>query len=175
MLNSSPVNQIAIENLLGKSIGDAEKLFKTDFRIFSHDIEKVYFSDFPESRELYDTPYNSILLHLDESNNIDVITIHFTKYVDDSFYNSITSQYGDPTRILAIKSKDKIDEVIAYSDAGEETRSITESRLTMKEVTLKENPLFIYWIKENFNIKILNKKGFLSTSDLTFRLPTEEF
>ncbi len=167
MFNIKPDNNIAFENLLGKNIEVAEKILRTKFKPFNSGLEKIYFSDFVDPRYFYKTQYNSVSLSLDEEGKIKIVSIHFKENVNQTFYDSFIMNYDEPSKILAIKSKKKIGE-----DVTNNYMRLSKGQLEMKEVELNENPLFVYWEKVDYNIRILNKKGNIPYSNLIFSLPT---
>ena len=173
MINLKPVENLKFELLIGKDISHAIKTLNTDYNIFDADLGKVYIFQFDNSRKFFGFNYDKIVLGVDKSNVIQTLSINLSEYFDDNFYKLFTSEYGSPSKILGIKSRKKIGEII--DSVEEEGRRITETKLEMEEVTLSQDPLFVFWIKEDYQIKILNrKKGFLKGSELTFSKVTNQ-
>ncbi len=172
MIYFKPTDPIKLEFLLGQNIEEAKKILQTDFTISdSAYFPNVFFSKLEVVRNFHKTPYSYLSIELDDTKKIKSITIHFTKKVDNTFYNSLISYYGKPSKIHVVDTK-KVSEGYGNSEFKQ---YLKQSIITTREGTLKENPIAIFWNEKKYQIKVLNEFGTLFGCDLTFRLPTDKF
>ena len=169
MFNIETQNHVKLETLLGQSIEKAKTVLETDF-IHYDDVSfaNLYFLKFDDLRKFHKITYRSISIELDDFQKIKSITVHFTKYVNNDFYSSFISKYKKPSKILVVDSR----KLISEDKTG--YQHLSQSELKMREGTLDEKPLFIFWYNEEYQIKILNRNGTFEGSDLTFELATEQ-
>ncbi len=175
MLNAGLTNPVKFELLIGKSINEASEILETDFNNDGMLYKHIYFTHFKEPRTFYNTPYRSVSLDIDRSDKITSITIHFTKYIDTVFYDSFSNHYGKPSKLLVVEERELKSESVDYNVDGSISKRISEKKLNFREGKFEENPLFIFWNKKEYQIKILNREGYMAVSELTFRLPTDQF
>ncbi len=172
MIYFKPTDPIKLKYLLGKDIKEAKKILQTDFTINDPTyFPNIFFSKLEVVRKFHEIPYSYISLKLDDAKKIQSITIHFTKKVDNTFYNSLIPYYGKPSKIHVVDTKTVSE---GYGDS-EFKPHLKQSIITTREGTLEENPIAIFWNKKTYQIKVLNEFGTLFGSDLTFRLPTDKF
>ncbi len=160
------------ESLIGKDISYANLiLIEEGFKYHKPLKNPFYTSD--NYKWLCGIPYNMISIITDDKNIVTSITIHLHKLIDSKFYDLFIMDYGDPNTIQVIDGYDfigKWTEEESEEGFGSKSRKIT---FKMKEGTFEENPLFMIWNKENYQIKVLLKDE-QNISEITFRVPTDK-
>ncbi|WP_299883746.1 hypothetical protein [uncultured Lacinutrix sp.] len=154
------------EHILGKAISVVKKAIGKEFvnELFGSDFYYTY--DFV-SRDLYGTKYNSLTILTDEKDAIQSVTIHFQNIINRKFYESFVKEYGEPNIIQVIDKREIISE--SKLEDNNFSQHLTKSNITLREGSFEENPLFIIWRKETFQIKaFLRHKQ--NISEITFSI-----
>jgi hypothetical protein len=158
ILIKNNMNYIRFENFLGKDIVTFEKTIGNRFikkrLIENHSFRYTMHQGI--ERNFYGFPYNSFYVSLDNELHIKHIALFFNKIIDDDFYNLFKKDYGLPSHILKVKSKKIISE--GMSDDNDFKQYLTQSELEVYEATFEENPLYIIWKEDTFEIKFLMKR-----------------
>ena len=152
------------ENLLGKHISVATEVIGNDFenKLFGNNF---YYTDNFINKDFYNMSYNSLTILIDEEDIIQSITVHISEVVNREFYNPFTVNYGYPDTMHIAESKKVISEDNLYSKSL--SQNLKKVKVELREGKFDENPLFIVWKKEDYEIKILIRKE-QNTSDITF-------
>ncbi len=145
------------ENLLGKPISE----IKTSYTFFGEkdiDDKKPYligdFTFFGNQIK------HGVLFVLDDQKLIE--KIRFTApVINRTTFDAIVDKYGEPDEMT------KKDKVTTFKPVSSDGISATESVFTVIECTFDENPLFIIWKKNHYQIKITIKNEF-NVSDVEF-------
>ena len=100
------MNSIPFENLIGKNISQVSYIF--DYEGFENELfgEYFYYRKHGDFKYYNGVPYSILSVTKNEQKTITAITIHFYEIVDDSFFNSLISSYGNPNTILVVDSLD---------------------------------------------------------------------
>lgn len=160
---------VKFEDFIGKKLSEINSIMETDFKNDLSSIKTLYFAHFDSYKSYYGMNYDTLSIVIDENNIVTSLTIHFKNIIDANFFNSFNMNYDVPDKMYVIESKKNISE----SKTG--YQHLSQGELKMKEATFSENPFLILWNKKKYQIKILNREGFLEASQLTFRLPTDQF
>lgn len=160
------------EILIGKDISYANAvLTDAGFNYKRLLAVNLYTSD--KYKLFYGMTYNMISIMTDEDEIVRDIVIHFQSMIDNSFYDLFSLNYGHPDTIQIIDGYDSVGDW-KESDPGEEfSHRVRKVTLKTREGKFEENPLFMIWKKEGYQIKILMKQE-QGISEITFRLPTEK-
>jgi len=161
------MNNMFLEYLLGKNYLSINEFVSCNFRTKEYGDGFYINSEFLD--EIYYTmPYNFITILTDEKKNIESVTVHFKGIINREFYDVFNSVYGEPNSMLVIEKRNVISEGI-YGDDNFKY-SARKSDLELREGTFEENPLFIIWEKDGFEIKaFLRQKNSFNKSEITFK------
>ena len=153
------------ENLLGKHISSLTKILGNDFENKLFEKNLYYIKDENISKSLNQMSFRSLIIITNQKENIESITIHFMKTINSEFYNLLTKTYGNPNEIKVIEKREEISQNLIEDEKF--NQQVKKYNLELRDGTFEENPLFINWIKSNFNVKVFQKEK-QKTSDLTF-------
>ena len=153
------------ENLLGKHISNATNILDNDFENKLFEKNFYYLKDENINKSLNDMFFRSLIIMTNEKENIESVTIHFTKIINSNFYNQLTKTYGNPNEIKVIEKREEVSQNLMEDNTF--IQQVKKYNLELRDGTFEENPLFINWIKSNFNVKVFQKVK-QKTSDLTF-------
>ena len=153
------------ENLLGKHISNLTKILGNDFENKLFEKNFYYIKDENISKSLNQMSFRSLIIITNQKENIESITIHFMKTINSEFYNLLTKTYGNPNEIKVIEKREEISQNLIEDEKF--NQQVKKYNLELRDGTFEENPLFINWIKSNFNVKVFQKEK-QKTSDLTF-------
>ncbi|MBO3100316.1 hypothetical protein [Gelidibacter pelagius] len=161
---------IEFEFLLGKPVSKFSETIGNDFenKLFKNNF--YYIPDDTSKKNFCEMDYNCLSILTDEIDNVQSITIHFREIISIHSYNLLIKKYGKPNNILIAENKQVISESI--SEDVDFRQHLTKSNFDLKEGTFEENPLYIIWLKENYQIKaFLRYKQ--KTSEITFSVLTK--
>jgi hypothetical protein len=82
----------------------------------------------------------------------------------------LNEKYGEPDNIQIIKNKQIEGETIVKGDNGKIIERAAKSTFDLREGTFEENPLYIWWEKEDYHMKtFLRHKQ--NMSEIKFSFP----
>jgi len=152
------------ENLLGKHISISKFFTGSDFKTNNYG-KKFYINSEQIDDSFLGVPYNFITIIPDENDTIQSITIHFPKLINRQFYDSFIEKYGEPNNIQVIENR-KVMSKGTYGDSDFK-QHLTKSTFDLREGSFEENPLFIIWKKDSFQINFFFRYE-QNKSELTF-------
>jgi len=165
-------DNMKLENVLCKHISVAEKLTGYTFEEgnFNFKNSKIkYFSiklnpndNSDKLNFFYGMPYRLLFIQTDENKMIKSIGVFFNKHIDRKFYEAFNKAYGEPTNILIIDERVVISESVLDNGFGQASKA----ELKLREGTFEEDPLYIIWEKESYQIKALLRQQ--NMSEITF-------
>jgi hypothetical protein len=118
------------------------------------------------SKKIYDINYNSVSILSNENEIIESVTIHFLQTIDRAFYDQLLQKYGLPKEIKVISKR----EVVSESNNNDLvfSQNMRKSNIELRNGLFEENPLYIIWKKDNFDIIIFTRHE-QNMSELTFK------
>jgi len=170
-INYYAMDYIEFENSLRKPISDFREVIGNDFedKYFGKDF--YYIPDESIKKNYYGTQYSSISVLVDEDDKLRSITIHFREVISRKSYDLFVEDYGLPINILIVENRQIISEGTYTSDNF--TQHLVERSFELREGEFEENPLYIIWKKEHFQIKaFLRHKQ--NISEITFSIPADD-
>ena len=136
------------ENLLGKHFSFTKEVFGIDFKSTNYGT-KFYTNSEYLNTEFYGIPYNFITITVNKEDIVQSITVHFQEVINRQFYDLFIKKYGEPNSIQVIENKK-----IESKTLGEGFfQHLTKSSFDLREGTFEEDPLYIIWEKEHFQVK----------------------
>ena len=111
-----------------------------------------YISDESISKNYFGIPFKSISITTDEKSNLQSITIHFKEVINREFYDLFIQTYDYPSHILVVEKTHIINESNQKDDFL--NQYLSKGKIELSEGKFEENPLFIIWRREHFQIKI---------------------
>lgn len=163
------IDTVKFENLIGEKLSKINLIMDTNFKNDLSSNKNLYFASFNSYKEYYGMSYNMISTTVDKNNTITSLTIHFKSVINRNFFDLFNTDYNIPDKIYITGDK------TITSDDKYGNHHLVQGELEIREGTFDEKPLLIFWNKKKYQIKVLNREGFLQTSDLTYRLPTDQF
>ncbi|WP_299888918.1 hypothetical protein [uncultured Lacinutrix sp.] len=160
------MDYIRFEHLLDKNLSITKEAIGSDFEntLFSESF--YYISDKSIKKDFYGMEYNSLSIETNEKDTVQSISVHFPKVINRQFYDAFIKKYGEPTSIFVIEKRKVVSET--KSNEGH----FKKSDIDLREGTFEENPLFIIWKKENFQIKAFLRHR-QNMSEITFSIPLD--
>ncbi|WP_299212894.1 hypothetical protein [uncultured Dokdonia sp.] len=162
------MKEMEFEKLLGKSISFVENTIDRDFenKIFGNKV--FYIKDNSISKFYFGMIYNHISLETNENDLVHSVTINFQGMLDRDFYDNFNVAYGKPQHIQIIENRQLENETFIRDENGNITQHLKKSTFDLREGTFEEQPLWIIWRKEGFEIKaFLRHKN--NRSEITFK------
>lgn len=157
----------SFENFIDKDIQEVAKLLKCNLEINLLN-KNLYDINLKEERTFYDFTYQYISIIIDEKNKVISFSIKLKNVIDGVFYNPFVNDYGKPNKALVekgrklfLESKSKVEESKTFQQELKHYTSVLE------ETSFEDNPKFILWDKENYQIKITIHYEF-NVSEITF-------
>jgi hypothetical protein len=146
--------QNSFEYFINKDIQEVSTFF--DCKLQSNLLNKnLYDINLKEKRTFYNFTYQFVTIITDEKDKLTSFSIKFQNTIDGVFYNFFVIDYGKPNKTLIEKgrklfseSKSKIDESNTFHQELKQYTSILE------EANFDDNPKYIFWDKESYQIKI---------------------
>lgn len=170
-LNSYFVDNIEFEELLGKHISNVEKTIGSDFE--KNNFEKIKISFYSNSQyfniDFYGIFCNHLTIQTNEKDIVQSISIHFREVITREFYDSFIQQYGEPNNIQVIENRRTVSESFGEGFY----QHLRKSTFDLREGTFDENPLYIIWEKEHFQIKAFLRHK-MNISEITFSIPIDK-
>ncbi len=178
------MNQIVFEDLLKEHISVAKEITGNDFEESNINIDNFKNKHYSiksnldynplEIRNLYGMPYKFLFIQTDKNDTIQSVTIYFHKLINRQFYDAFNRVYGEPNNILIIDKRTVISENNEEDETYGFKQHTRKSDLELREGSFEENPLYIIWKKDSYEIKALLRHK-QNTSELTFKLPGVNF
>ena len=165
------MHNIEFEELLGEQLSNVEKTVGIDFenKIFG----KIKISYYRNSQYLnidyYGIYSNYLTIQTNENDVVESISIHFRKVITRDFFDSFIQQYGEPNNIQVIENR----RIIGESFGEGFYQHLKKSTFDLREGSFEENPLYIIWKKDNYQIKAFLRHK-MNISEITFSVPTNE-
>jgi len=153
------------EKLLGKKISNLEEVIGKDFENKYFEKNYYYIKDETVSKSLNGISFNSISVQSDEKEIVESITIHFLEIINQEFYDQLIQLYDLPNEIKIIEKKEEISNKVIKDETF--SQEVKKSNIELRDGSFEENPLYVSWKKENFNVKLFfrHKQGI---SEITF-------
>ena len=98
-------------------------------------------------------PYNTISITPDENKMVRSIIIHFNSIIDLNFYDAFVLDYGNPESIQVFDGYDSIGEWTK----DDPNQRVSKTTYKLKEGKFEDEPLFMFWNKNGYQIKSLTK------------------
>ncbi|MDO6852218.1 hypothetical protein JM80_0508 [Cellulophaga sp. RHA_52] len=155
------------ENLLGKNISKLSKIIGEEFENELFDSSFYYIKNESIKKNLYGMQYNSITVLTNEKDNIKSISIHFDKTINKYFYESFIEDYNKPNNILVIEASETTSE--GFLEGKPFNQKLRKNNIQLREGKFDENPLFIVWTKEDYEVKFFFRYN-NNSSEVTYRL-----
>lgn len=157
------MNNNLYEQLLGRNIDELKIETKNKIHNVDNNRHSYFFFDAPL---LYlNNGIHVMFITIDGDEKISEIDIKLTSLVDKSFYDDLVNLYGEPESIM-------VSDGVIYE---KEIDGITEQNATVRKTINKvrqgkfdENPTFVIWKKQNFEIELLMKYS-QKKSEITFK------
>ena len=169
-------NYTSFEQFIKKDISVIENIIELNFELKNSDINnsniKFYTAHNFEDHDFYTFPsrYISVTTE-DDYKTVKSITILFQGVINRSFYDAFTAQYGKPDHILIAENRQLTEEGTIKNDTGKwEAKKYT---IDLREGTFEENPLYIVWKKEDYQIKAYLRPE-QNMSEITFSLLSDK-
>uniref|UniRef100_UPI0040493FCE hypothetical protein n=1 Tax=Gelidibacter sp. TaxID=2018083 RepID=UPI0040493FCE len=159
------MESIEFENLLGEHLSVVEEKIGFDFQK-NHD-NKFYINREFLDNYFYEMPYNFITISTNENDIVQSVTIHFNEIISRPSYNLLIKSYGKPSNIQVIENR----QIISESNYEEDNfkQHLTKRTFDLREGTFEENPLYIIWKKETYQIKAFLRQN-QNMSEITFSI-----
>ena len=140
------------ESLIGKDVSYADQIL-LDEGFENKKSSRNLYSILDKNKWFYGMPYNMISITPDENKMVKGIIIHFNSIIDHSFYDAFVLDYGNPDTIQVFDG---------YDSKGEWTRDdpnhkVRKTTYKLKEGKFEDDPLFMFWNKNGYQVKILTK------------------
>ena len=142
------------ELLLEKDLAVAKKMFNVDFEITPYGNKggnNLYHNSDTLIKNYFGIPYRLISIYADENEVIKEVKILFPQNISRDFYDAFNEEYGRPDHIHVIENRKVISE--STQQDGDSTETLRKSSFDLREGTFEENPLFIIWKKDGYEIK----------------------
>ena len=170
------MQSLDFENLIGKDVSIVhaillDKGFEND-NIFPN--IKSYALDEETYDSFYGLAFNIITIGINENNYVSDITIHFNQVIDSSFYYKFIIDYDKPDIIQVVDGVKFISDWKENKTENGIEQKVRKVTLNTREGSFEENPFFMIWNKEGYQIKALLRHK-QNTSEITFRLPSKNF
>jgi len=144
--------QLGFESLIGKDVLYANQIL-LDEGFENKKSSRNLYSILDRNKWFYGVPYNTISITPDENKMVISIIIHFNSIIDLSFYDAFVLDYGNPESIQVFDGYDSIGEW-TKDDPNQRVRKTTYK---LKEGKFEDEPLFMFWNKNGYQIKSLTK------------------
>lgn len=171
IINAYLMDKIMFESLLGKHFSYVKDVTRRDFK--KNEFEKdgfiinFYSNKNSIEKDFYGMTYNYMTFQTTDKDTIQSVSIHFNKVLNRQFYDSFILKYGEPKSILVIDDREVESETILKDKNGKITQRLRKSKIELKEGSFEDEPLFIIWEKEAFNIKAFIRQK-QNISEITF-------
>lgn len=159
------MDNIEFEKLLSEHISVAEKMLGSDFE--KNDYGDFYINKIYLNGDLYGMSFNFVTIMTNDKYIIQSIAIQLNEVINSDFYNVLIQKYGEPNNILVIKNRKLIGEGIHESPNF--TQHLRRSTFELREGNFDENPLYLVWKKQNYQIKALLRHK-QNMSEITFSI-----
>lgn len=163
------MQEIKFERLLRQSILYCSEMTESHFKkIESPKLNIKHFGtiDFGR-RSFYGMHNHHLTLILDRKDYVESITVHFRGVIDREFYDAFIEVYGKPNQIQIIEEIIPINKETIIDKENNIKQELLKKEFILREGTFDENPLYIIWKKENFQIKaFLRRKQ--NISEITY-------
>lgn len=143
------------ENLLEKLESNVKEILGDEFQNILFEKTFYYLVDENLNKKLNGMSFNSISIITNEIEIIKGVTVHFSKIINEEFFNQLIQIYGEPNSIKVIyKKEEKSKDIIEDEGFSQEVK---KSNIELIEGSFKEDPLYIIWEKEKFIITIFSR------------------
>lgn len=142
------------ESLVGKHISVVKEQIGEGFvnKLFG---KEIYYKDDFSKTKFNGMEYNSFTILTDENEIIKSITVHFQDLINRQFYDSVIKKFGEPNTIKVIDKTQVVSESTNEDDNF--SQHLIKRKITLKDGTFEDKPLFIIWKIEQLQIKVLLK------------------
>ena len=154
------------ESLLGKHITNTEDILGSDFDNKLFEKYFYYVKDENIKKNLYGIDYNSISILTDKNEIVESVTIHFLSTINKDVYDQLILKYGLRNEIKVIEKKVIVSENKINNEVF--SQEIKKSNVELRNGSFEENPLYIIWHKDNFEIIIFTRHN-MGISEITFK------
>jgi len=144
--------ELGFESLIGKDVSYADQIL-LDEGFENKKSSRNLYSILDKNKWFYSMPYNTISITPDENKMVRSIIIHFNSIIDLNFYDAFVLDYGNPESIQVFDGYDSIGEW-TKDDPNQRVRKTTYK---LKEGKFEDEPLFMFWNKNGYQIKSLTK------------------
>lgn len=163
LLTQESMNDNKFELFLGRNIDELKIEAENKIHNVDNNRHSYFFFDAP--LVYLNNSIHVMFFTVDGDEKISEIDIKLTSLVDKSFYDDLVNLYGEPESIM-------VSDGVIYE---KEIDGITEQNATVRKTINKvrqgkfdENPTFIIWKKQNFEIELLMKYS-QNKSEITFK------
>lgn len=154
------MNFTEFKSLIGGNIFDTYKLTEEGFNLDSES-NNLYFMASGRYKYFYDMPAYYISVS-QENATVDSITFYFKGIIDSSFYNAFVNEFGIPDTIQIV------DNIKVISEEENTGQYLKKSFIETRDGSFEENPLYMIWNKEGYQINIFIKNS-SNTSEIIFK------
>ncbi len=167
MLFVQSINPIKFSDLIGKDYSEVEHILSDKLDTGRHGKGSFYPRD-SKWEYYYGMPYNVLLVTTNEQDIITSLTVAFVDQIDQVFYDLFAEDYGTPDTIRILDNTSIESEGILETEVG--TQHLKGGKYTTREGTFEEEPLFMFWYREKFDIQCFTRDEPKITT-LTFSIP----
>lgn len=158
------------QGLIGKHISTVDHILANEFdnKLFG---ENIYYTRSGNIKKYYGMPYNILSIKTNKQNIVESVTIHINEVINKSFYDLFILDYGKPNTIQIIDNLGIKNESFNFKNGF--IQHLKKGDFKTKEGKFEENPLFILWKNNTFQIKIFFKHQ-ENKSEIIFSVATYE-
>lgn len=159
--------RIEYETLLGKHSSIVKEVIGNDFDNKLFDKNFYYLKNENLKKNLHGINYNTISISSDKNEIIESVTVHFSSIINKEFYEKLNQIYGLPKEIKVISKR----EIVSESNDNDTffSQNMRKSNIELQNGSFEENPLYIIWNKDNFEIIIFTRHN-IGISEITFKV-----
>ncbi len=162
------MDYIKFEALLGKHISTVEDSIGSDFENTLFQKDFYYITDELVKKDFFGMKYNMLYIKTNDKDAVEAISILFQKVITRQFYDTFVKEYGEPIHTQVITKRKEVIEKQEKTDSDFASNA-KKYEIELREGTFEENPLYIIWKKEGYEIKAFLRHE-QNISEVTFSM-----